>query len=80
LQEVISCVREYGERADLLKEAKGGNLFLCTYEAEVVPNRGKKAFAYVIPGRTGCYRPTGQRKTKTKETSLGNVVASRRTT
>jgi hypothetical protein len=38
LQVAISRLWWHGERADLFQEAEGGNLFLCAYEAEVMPD------------------------------------------
>ena len=52
------------------------NFFLCTDKAKVVPNGGNQTFAYVISG----VKLAGEREATEQGMSLGNAIASRRTT
>jgi hypothetical protein len=66
----------YIDEADLFKKSMRSHFFLCTDKAKMVPNRGDQTFAYVISG----VKLAGKREVIDQGMSLGNAVASRRTT
>jgi hypothetical protein len=73
---IISRLGGCIDKTDLFKKAMRGNFFLCADKAKVVPNRGNQTFAYVISG----VKLAGQSEVIDQGMSLGNAVASRRTT
>ncbi len=73
---MISRLGRYINITDLFKKSMRSHFFLCADKAKVVPNRGNQTFAYVISGG----KLVGKRGAMNQGMSLGNAVASRRTT
>jgi hypothetical protein len=73
---MMSRLGMYIDKADLFKKSMRSHFFLCADKAKVVPNRGNQTFAYVISG----VKLAGKREVIDQGISLGNAVASRRTT
>lgn len=64
------------DKTNLFKKSMRSHFFLCVDKAKVVPNRGNQTFTYVISG----VKLVGKREVIDQSMSLGNAVASRRTT
>ena len=72
----MSQLRRYINKTDFSEKSMRSNFFLCTDKAKVVPNGGNQTFAYVISG----VKLAGKREVIVQDMSLGNAIASRRTT